>query len=340
MLFNFNEFIKNKVMLAPDNGSNTFPAQANEVLTLIETLATQSIEAAKSGNPLRASIPMEDIGNGKVLEKAVIELAKDYAYDKDALPFTEDDEFDPSLVVQYFNKYEERQFATRIRRNEIRKVLMKERTAESVVASILATLTEAEGYYDLQQTLQIFTKGAFVDYANIGGTAKDMDGVLILIRDAYNHLIETNKDATAISYATRADANDVRIFLPKRVANVLDVTKLANLFNLEKADLMGRIVALPDTIYDVALADTTTAANADKLRNTVFVADIKALICARRVYEYTQDWNGKAIYTNHYLTTETLYGFCKLFKAVKLDCSAAVNAQLTTHVTPPATPAQ
>lgn len=342
MLINLLEKMINAILLAPmDDGADNFPATNNEIYNMVETLATQSIEKAKSGNPLRKYIPMEDIGNGVVHERAVIELAKDYAYDKDALPFNVDDDYDPSVLVQYFSKYEERQYATRVRKHELRRVLMKERPVESVAAEIIGTLTEAEGYYDLKKTLEIFTKGAFVDYGTIGGTAKDMDGVLILVRDAYNRAIETNQDMTAIPYPTRANPEDMYIFMPTRVANVLDVTKLANLFNLSKVDLMGKIVPLPDTIYDVAAGDTATAANADKLRSTIFVADIKAIMNARRVFEYSQDWNGKALFTNHYLTTETLYAFCKLFKAVKIDCSAAVDASLAAHITPvPAEPAQ
>lgn len=317
-----------------DNGQNNFPNTANAVYTMLETLATQSIEAARSANPLDEAIPAEFLENGVVKEQAIIKLAKDYAYDDDALPFTEDDDIDPDVLVQYFSTYDERQFATRIRRNEIRKVLMKGRTVESVAGEIIASLTNAESGYDLTKTLEIFTKGAFVDYGTIGGTAKDMTGALILIRDAFNKMLDNNANMSAISYKTRTDYNDIRVFIPTAVSNVMDVTELANLFNLSKAELMGRIVSIPDSIYDVAKADTTTAATADKLRYTVFVADRKALIRGRRVYEYSQDINGKALYTNHYLTTSTIYGFCKLFKAVKIDCSVAVSAALAAHITP------
>lgn len=321
----------------PDNGSGTFPATPNEVYSMVETLAIQSIESAKSTNVLAEDIPAEFIENGVVVEKAVIELAKDYAFDPDAVPFEENN--DPTLYVQYFSNFDERQFATRIRYDEIRKVLMKERSVESVTASILDTLTQKEGYYDQNKTLELFTQGAFIDYATIAGTAKDMDGVLILVRDAYNHLKDNNDDATGIKYVTRTLPEDIRIYMPDRVANVLDVTKLANLFNLEKAELMGKIVGLPDSLYNVAAGNSATSANADAIRNTIFVADRKALMRYTRVYAYSQDINGKARYTDHYLTTEKLYAFCKLFKAVKIDASAAVNAQLTAHITPvPVTP--
>lgn len=322
--------------LAPDTGSGTFPATPNEVYSMVETLAIQSIESAKSTNVLAEDIPAEFIENGVVVEKAVIELAKDYAYDPDAIPFEENN--DPTVYVQYFSNFDERQFATRLRYDEIRKILMKERSVESVTASILDTLTQKEGYYDQNKTLELFTKGAFVDYASIAGTAKDMDGVLILVRDAYNHLKDNNADASGISYVTRTLPEDIRIYMPDRVANVLDVTKLANLFNLEKADLMGKIVGLPDSMYDVAKNDTATSDIADKIRNTIFVADRKALMRYTRVYAYSQDINGKARYTDHYLTVEKLYGFCKLFKAVKIDATTAVNNQLTAHITPVPTP--
>ena len=95
--------------------------------------------------------------------------------------------------------------------------------------------------------------------------------------------------------------------------NLIDVVELANVFNLTKEELFGKLVVIPfDTEY-------TTG--------RVVVYDRKALGRGTRLFEYSQDVIGKGLYTNHYLTTERCYFYNKLFKCITLDVSTAIEAE-------------
>ena len=65
----------------------------------------------------------------------------------------------------------------------------------------------------------------------------------------------------------------------------------------------------------------------------VVVYDRKAFGRATRVYDYTQDIRGRARFTNHYLTVERAYFHNGLFKAARIDATAAATAALGEIIT-------
>ena len=104
--------------------------------------------------------------------------------------------------------------------------------------------------------------------------------------------------------------NDIRIAVSESVLNLMDVVELANVFNLTKEELFGKLVVIPfDADYDTS---------------KILVYDRKALGRGTRLFEYSQDVIGKGLYTNHYLTTERCYFYNGLYKALKLDISVAL----------------
>lgn len=291
----------------------------NTYLDDVEKFASQEIYSAKSANPLDAEFPLIEVGNGTVLEKAVMEMAEGYAYDPTAvLGWAQDD---PKLHIKYYSEWDERQFEKTYRRNEVRKIIMSGRSAEEFAAMITASLTEGEGDEDFQNTRAAFINPAlWVDYSTINGgkVAATLDGIMYMIRDAYMHLIATNDDATGEKYRTKTDPADVRIVIPSKLLNLIDVTKLANVFNLEKTELMGKIVAY--NVDDLDLSEVNAYG--------VVVCDRKAIVRGRRTYEFTEDRSGRGVFVNYFLTVSRLYGVCDLFKGVYIDCSAAANEVL------------
>ena len=91
--------------------------------------------------------------------------------------------------------------------------------------------------------------------------------------------------------------------------------ELANVFNLEKEALFGKLVV-------VDVDDLTDRANDYK----AIVYDRKAFGKATRLYEYSQDVSGRGLFTNHYLTVDRAYFHNGLFKAARIDASAAATA--------------
>lgn len=297
-------------------GSANFPVNANDVYGLIETIATQNIRALRSTNRIVDGFFEYDVENGKVIEEAVVAMAKAQAFNKNDFAFTPKD---PELYVRYFNNFDPVQFETTIRRDDIRAILASKGVGlDAVVGEILESLTQGEGYDDFKKMRNVIFNANIADYNNVvlDGHPANMKGVLYAIRDAYNHLISTNNDLTAEAFDSATPEADVRIAITPKLLNLIDVVELANVFNLEKEELFGKLV-----IVDVD--DLTDPTDFYK----VVVYDRKAFGRATRVYDYTQDISGRARFTNHYLTVERAYFHNGLFKAARINAGvAAFNA--------------
>lgn len=296
-------------------GSDKFPVNINDVYGLIETIASQNIRAVKSTNRIVDGFYDYDVENGKVIEEAVIAMAKAQAFNKNDFSFTPSD---PELYVRYFNNFDPVQFETTIRRDDIRAIIANKGVGlEAIVGSILETLTQGEGYDDFKKMRNVIFNATVTNYntAVIKGNPANMKGVLYAIRDAYNHLVATNSDMTAEAFDSGTPADDIRIAITPKLLNLIDVVELANVFNLAKEELMGKLV-----VIDVDdLSDTTNYYK-------VVVYDRKAFGRATRTYDYTQDISGRARFTNHYLTVERAYFHNGLFKAARIDATAAATA--------------
>ena len=300
-------------------GSDKFPVNANDVYDLVETIAVQNIRAVKSSNRIEDAFYDYVVDNGAVVEEAIIEMAEKQSFVKTGDPDLSPK--DPKLAVKYFNNWEAKQFQTTIRRSDIRKIIADKGTGfDEVVSAILATLSEGEGYDDYKAMRDII-KDASVGFdasESIFGKKhpKNMKGVIYAMREMYNALKATNlvglDSDKGMLQATPVE--DIRIAVSESVLNLMDVVELANVFNLTKEELFGKLVVIPfDVDYDV---------------NKVLVYDRKALGRGTRLFEYSQDIIGKGLYTNHYLTTERCYFYNGLFKCLKLDIHEALAVGL------------
>lgn len=304
-------------------GSENFPVNTNDVYGLIETIASQNIRALRSTNRIVDGFFEYDVENGKVIEEAVIAMAKAQAFNKNDFSFTPKD---PEVYVRYFNNFDPVQFETTIRRDDIRAILANKGVGlDGVVGEILETLTQGEGYDDFKKMRDVILNANVANYNSLvlSGSPANMKGVLYAIRDAYNHLVSTNNDLTAEAFDSATPEADIRIAITPKLLNLIDVVELANVFNLEKEELFGKLV-----VVDVDdLADPAYYYN-------VVVYDRKAFGRATRVYDYTQDISGRARFTNHYLTVERAYFHNGLFKAARINAAAAASRALGDIITP------
>lgn len=301
-------------------GSDTFPVNVNDVYNLVETIAVQNIRGVKSSNRIEDAFYDYVVENGAVIEEAIVAMAEKQTFVKTGQPDLSPK--DPTLKVKYFNNWEAKQFQTTIRRSDIRKIIADKGTGlDEVISAILATLTEGEGFDDYKAMRDIIKDASVGFDASASGSVfngkrpKNMKGVIYCLREMYNALKATNKVGLAqdgIEQATPVE--DIRIAISESVLNLIDVVELANIFNLTKEELFGKLVVIP---YD-----------ANYTKGKVLVYDRKALGRGTRLFEYSQDVIGKGLYTNHYLTTERCYFYNGLFKALKLDVSSAIESAL------------
>ena len=306
-------------------GSESFPVNINDVYGLIETIASQNIRAVKSTNKIEDGLYYYDVENGTVIEEAVIEMAKGQAFDKNAYSFAPTD---PVVHPLYFNNWEASQYATTVRRNDIRKIIANKGVGiEEIISAILDTLTQGEGYDDFKKSRNLILNAPCKNYrAILGGVPKTMRGVIYAARDMYNHVKSDNADLTTEEYVSSVPESDIRVAITSKLLNLIDVGELAHVFNLSKEELFGKLVV-------VDVDDLPESAAWYKL----VVYDRKAMGRGRRLFEYSQDVSGKGLFTNHYLTDEMAFFYNGLFKACWLDCSKAAEAALSDLVDTPVT---
>ncbi len=307
-------------------GSDTFPVNANDVYGLVETLAVQNIRAVKSSNRIEDAFYDYVVDNGAVIEEAIIAMAEKQNFVKTGAPDLSPK--DPTLDVKYFNNWEAKQFQTTIRRSDIRKIIADKGTGfDEVVSGILATLSEGEGYDDYKAMRDILNDATNVGYDMsaeggifAGFEPKNMKGVIYCMREMYNALKATNKVGLASDGILQATpVEDIRIAVSESLLNLIDVVELANVFNLTKEELFGKLVVIP---FEASASDYDAG--------RIVVYDRKALGRGTRLFEYSQDVIGKGLYTNHYLTTERCYFYNKLFKCITLNANSAIEAEKAT----------
>lgn len=304
-------------MQTGNQGSKTFPANNNDKLGIIEVIASQNIRGLKSRNRLEDAFYFYDVTNGVVIEEAVIEAAKAQAFNKDAYDRAAKD---PTLYARYFNNWNSRQFQTTKRTNDIRKIIASKGTGvEEVAAEILDTLTQGENSDTFVLMRNCLMTSAVPNYrAHLSGVPKTMKGVLYALRDMYNHVRCDNDDLTADKYVSSVPDEDIRIAVTTKVLNLIDVTELANVFNLSKEELFGKLVVV----------DVDDVADGGMWYRAV-VYDRKAMGHGRRLEEFSTEEIAKGLYTNYYYTVDDSVFYNPLFKACYIDCSVAAAAAKT-----------
>lgn len=300
--------------MSTNQGSSTFPSVANAFLTAVETIAVQNIREVVNTNLIEDAFYDYEVKDGKVIEEAIIAMAEAQSF----VPTPEGSQpdlspLDPTLYVKYFNNFEEKQFKQTLRKDEIRAIIAKGETADAVASRILGTLTSGEGDYDYAQMRAVIedpTVGVNA-VTDVLGNKKptNMKGVMYAIRRMYNAVKATNTKG-GVPTKQGVPVADIRIAISEDVLALIDMTELANLFNLSKEEILGKVVRLPS--------------DANYSGNRVGVYDRKALGRATRTYEYDQDILGLARYSNHGLTTSRAYFYNALFKFLYLDISDAV----------------
>ena len=306
------------------NGVEQFPATENETLTAIETLAKQQIMAVKSVNRIEDGLYYDDVEYGTVVEQAMIKKAEKQVFNKNKC-FCDGNPIDPKLVVRYFQNWKTEQWETAIREMDIRAIISKAGTAtvESVTSDIIDSLTQAEGADDFEKERAMILDTSAKNYGDIlGGTVANMDGVLFAMRDMYNQIRYDTEGYTVLGEKSYTPEKDIRVAVSDKLMALLDVTKLANVFNLEKDRIMGKLVTIP-------------VGDLDKSQwYKIIVYDRKRFNRFTRLFKYQQSLPQPGQFSKAYLTTDRMYFESELFKATILDVTAAATAEMGRIITP------
>jgi len=289
-----------------DTGTTTVPSDVSNVYSMAYKFAKSSIYNVTSVNPLDVLFNKGRVDYGVNIEEAVIELLQKGTYDENAVNLFAAS--DPTFAVRFYKDWTSGQFSTTVRLNEIRKMLARglgeRNTAEAVAEKIVANLTESDSFDRYKNEKAVLTKLQNDIYA--AGTAQSAstyDELLQKIRNSVDEFQFINSKYTLAGIANRSALEDIYIVMPLNVKNGMDIVKLANMFNMEKADLLAKIIVTDET------------------DNAVYIVDRRAVFQYNRLLDLTEQFNAKALLTNYWYTVDDLYGYSPLFKATYIDAS-------------------
>lgn len=309
--------------ITPINGSTIFPATPNAFLNAVETIASQRVKAVVSTNKIEDAFFEYKIENGKVIEEAIIAMAQRQAFVPTATGAQPDlSPLDPTLYIRYFNNFEQSQFKTTKREDEIEAVMTAGKNPDDVGAEIVDSLTAGEGDYDYSQMRAIIedvTTPVGVDASAAlfnGGVPQSAKGIMYAMRKMFNAVKGTNTIGLPQGVSTKqgVPVEDIRIAISEDVLALIDMVELASLFNLSKEEIYGKIVRLP---HDPNYAG-----------NIIRVYDRKSLGRATKTFAYAMDNFPSLRYSNHTLTTSRAYFYNGLFKNLYLDVTTAVTSEI------------
>ena len=241
-------------------GTDYEPTTIEELGSMIGKVAQTIIRENSTENRLSV-FDKGFIEDGDTIEQAVILLAESQAYDKDGA-HTLDRETSQKFAVKYFKNWTTKTFKKTIDISELRKVLTGKESPEDVSTKIVSSMTEGdkqEQYEDIRNMMPwgkqvadggtgaVLVKAAEISYDTVNDSI-DYDNVLIAMKDAISGMKFTNTNFNSAGIKRKTKAEDIYLLMPYTLKNRIDVSKLAGLFNLEKAEIESRIIETDDVV--------------------------------------------------------------------------------------------
>lgn len=289
-----------------DNGAGTLTQEYSENFALVFKVAKQAIYNVNSVNPLNW-MDKGIIRNGVSVEDAVIQLVTGNEWKGE----TQTGEnlnapSYPNLKVQYHKTWNGKQFKTTYSEEQFSKVLLSGGSEIDASTKIVSNLTESEGYEDYVACKGILTSG--VTAGNIkkaDDTAHSTSGYTVnadlikAIKNVTDEMMFINNSYVGGNFKTRTPFERIRIIMPYKVYNAMNIDVLASLYNLEKAELNSKISKIDDD-------------------GKVYILDEFSCLKYTRLYRMTSKFIEDGLYYNYWLTVDRMYGTSNLFKAAYL----------------------
>ncbi|MBQ0154587.1 MAG: hypothetical protein KBS70_07370 [Bacteroidales bacterium] len=304
--------------MALNIGQATPVSRQNSIMAeLVEPLALQAIYSVPSTNPLFEVFERESVDAGAEVEEILLGDANIETYDAEGKTTLKPR--DVKAIARYYNDYEHPVYTTTVYRNEIRKVALNPENATSLAATIVAQLTATRDD-DLYAKEKKVLKDMSTNYAGLkagtitAGTKAAMGEQLTeMIRntiDAFtfknDQYLLHNVNHPENKIKGKAYFDRIRIIIPYKVKNAIDVGYLANVYNLEKTDLLSKMVTI------------------DTDDGIVYVIDKMSVFRYPQTDELLGQDNGEGAFRNEFLHVNQMIGASTLFKFAFIDASNVV----------------
>lgn len=303
--------------MAVYTGQATAVAKSNTIMNgLLEPIALQVLHDVQSENPLFEVFEREAVDTAKEIEEIIIGDANVEEYDADGkTALTPRDTWN---IARYYNDYDHKVYTTTKYRNEIRSVVINSENEARYVASLVNGLARKrdDWTYDKQKAIlkDIATTYPKLKAATItaGDSAAMGEALTIAIRDTidnlrfknYNFVANNIDNETSTKFKQRAYLEQIRIIVPYKVFNRLNIGWLASVYNLDKTDLLSKIVTI------------------DTDDGIVYVIDKRSVFRYPQTDEILEQENAEGNFTTYFLHATAMMGFSPLFKFAFIDASA------------------
>ena len=303
--------------MAVYTGQATAIAKSNTIMNgLLEPIALQVLHDVQSENPLFEVFEREAVDTAKEIEEIIIGDANVEEYDADGkTALTPRDTWN---IVRYYNDYDHKVYTTTKYRNEIRSVVVNPENESRYVASLVNGLARKrdDWTYDKQKAIlkDIVSTFPKLKAATItaGDSAAMCEALTIAIRDTidnlrfknYNFVANNIDNETSTKFKQRAYLEQIRIIVPYKVFNRLNIGWLASVYNLDKTDLLSKIVTI------------------DTDDGIVYVIDKRSVFRYPQTDEILEQENAEGNFTTYFLHVNAMMGFSPLFKFAFIDASA------------------
>ena len=271
-----------------------YTVDINEVYPLIEKVARQTIASTEISDRL-ALFNKAPIANGKTIEEYVVEIATSTAYNISSTnPFSIKN---PSIKTVYYKDWTHKQFDVTVYDNEIRKVLLADGNAGRVSAEIVASLTKGDIYEKYLAVRDMFSYMFSQDLIKKSDEIlkTNYKGILKELKDTVDGMTFPNADFNVAGIIRETPKSRIRILMPYKIKNAIDVEELAGVFNLSKAEVQDRIITID-------------------YGNTIYVVDELGVLVYTRLYQMgSMPYNIDNLSKKFVLHTDRLYALSPLF---------------------------
>lgn len=298
-------------------GASGYTPNVETEYGMIGKVAFQLIKEVTAKNPL-AVFDFMPVDKGDTIEEAVVKLIESSAYDPTGAGALAPDT-SVKMAVRYFNGWQSKKFKTTVSSRDLRKVLTEATGLEDATSKLVGTLSQSD-IYD-----KFLDVKALLDYAKTAGSASDGVNTAFMHNNAwdiavanndYSPVIKQIKDfADAFNFVSssynragilrRNDKSDIRIIMPYKLKNSIDVDTLTGYFNLNKGEIEQMIIPI------------------DTNDGYVYIVDKEAIKVSTRLYEMWDEKNADGAFWNYYLHVERLYAVVELFNAIYFQVTLA-----------------
>ena len=273
----------------------------NDTYEAIDKVFRSDIVVAEGRNTLEGFYKGEAV-NGRLKEELFVEMATPYNFVKDNTEYVFKGN-DAGLHFVYFGDWNYEQSNKELFDYKVREFLNNGQTTDEIASALVASIRNGDGdkiYNDLKGLL-LSAKANMTPY-EVASVSTEED-LLLQIRNAISDFEFAND--TYCAYKHRTLKENIRVIISAKLVNRIDVVKLANTLNIDRAEI--------DTLF--WKVDTTD--------NVIYIVDKNALgyfTKNTRGYSKRLEELRKTIF---YYDNDKLYYYSDLFKATYITFNEA-----------------